>query len=74
MKIPGFELVKRALPRGLVSGVKRVTTRSRKFEVAWEPGVRRTVADAFREDSAALLAHCGKPRDFWDLDAPGKGR
>ena len=70
MKIPGFELAKKAVPRGLVTGVKNVTTRPRRLEAVWEPAVLRTVADAFREDAAALLEHCGKPPDFWDLDGP----
>jgi hypothetical protein len=68
-KAPGFELARKTLPRGLVTAIKKMTTRVRRFEVAWDPEARSSVADAFRDDAAALLEHCGKPAGFWDLDA-----
>ncbi len=66
-KLPGFEAMKAALPQGMVRTVKGLTTRPVKFEVAWDPTIRQSVSEGFREDSAALLAYCGKPPDFWKL-------
>jgi len=67
-RVPGLERVKHLVPRLAVEAAKRLFGRRETFEVKWDAATLRSVAEEYREDAAQLLAHCGKPPDYWVLD------
>ncbi len=67
--LPGFALAQKITPEGLRTALKtRVLSRPVQAVAPLSETTRRTLVDALRPDAAALLAWCGKPADFWDLD------
>jgi len=63
--VPALEKLKGLVPRSL----RRTLTTQEKFEVEWDPDVRAQIAASFRPGAGKLLSYCGKPLDFWDLEA-----
>jgi hypothetical protein len=67
---PLIAILKRLTPKGLRTTVKRRLLSGSAKEVAtMSPAVRAETLAAVRDDALALLAHCGKPADFWPLRA-----
>lgn len=65
---PLTALFKRLTPKGLRSAVKRRLLSGSARDVAvMSPAVRAETLAAVRDDALTLLAHCGKPADFWPL-------
>lgn len=69
-RVPAAGRIAELLPDKLVATAKRLLARPEKYtaEANWSAMQLRAVCDLFREDSRALLRHCGKPSDFWDLE------
>ena len=67
-RLPGFALMKALVPSGLRRAAK---TRYFSDQVQGLPdfsdGTRAELLKVVRPDAEALLAACGKPRDFWAL-------
>ena len=68
-RLPGLTAVAKAF----LSAETRMALRTRFFSRSAKeaatllPGTRAWLADQLRDDSAAFLAHAGKPADFWSL-------
>ncbi|MEM1340769.1 MAG: sulfotransferase domain-containing protein [Pseudomonadota bacterium] len=68
-KLPGLEaLAGRVLPAEARMALRdRFFSRSARDVSDLSTATRAELVDALREDSAAFLAHAGKPTDFWKL-------
>ena len=55
-----------ALPSGAQAFLNRKLRVPGDFRPKWTGEARRWAADQLAEDSARILAHAGKPPDFWD--------
>lgn len=66
--VPGLDRLKQVVPEVALDTARRLFTQEFRPVVDWEPDVLRAVHTHFVEDSAQLLAHCGKPAEFWTLD------
>jgi len=64
---PTFRLLRRALPERLRIQVRKSLVFREVAKPVWTPELRRLVLDELRDDSHALLAHCGRPPSFWKL-------
>lgn len=60
-------LAKRILPKEMTRAVKNRLLSRPATEVRLPPALEAELADQLRPDARALLAHCGKPEDFWNL-------
>jgi len=60
-----LERLKSIFPAGVIQAGKLMITRKEDLSVQWDPKVRDSVIERFREDSRELLRYCGKPPDFW---------
>ncbi len=77
---PLFLGVYRAMPYGSQRHARKALLKffnqSRRFigrnveAPVWTDESRKWAANYYREDAAAFLEFYGKPRDYWDLDAP----
>lgn len=65
-RLPAMAALKRTLPATLRKAVKdRLLSKPAEAAAAPSPATLAALRDAVREDAALLLAHCGKPADFW---------
>lgn len=60
-------LLRRAVPEQARDQLKSMFTTTYHYAPNWDPGLRAEVEAKYREWSAPLLAHCGKPADFWSI-------
>jgi hypothetical protein len=58
-------MLRRAVPEQARDTLKAVFTTSYRYTPNWDEGLRAEVEATYRAWSAPLLAHCGKPADFW---------
>lgn len=65
---PGFAHAKRLLPAAGRHALKRRVLFQRMARPVWDPAVRAGVLDELGDDCRRLLAECGRPASFWDLD------
>ena len=66
--VPGLGALARLIPRGARHWVKdRLLSRPVTTRPEFSPQVRADLLAKLAPDAAALLAHCAKPADFWDL-------
>lgn len=68
-QLPGMTHLKQLLPDSTVGLARSVLTRDFDPDPDWDPEALKVVRDHFREDSYNLLNYCGKPREYWSLDA-----
>lgn len=67
--LPFIETIKSLFPQSMIQGVKdAVLTNKVEAPPTFSPAVKAELLAVLRPDARALLAHCGKPLDFWDLD------
>lgn len=70
-RVPGAKALARLLPRDIKRRIKdRLLSRKLDDKPRMSPQVRADLEALLREDSAALLRHCGKPADFWTPGGP----
>lgn len=67
-QVPGFDTLKRLIPKPVVHAAKGMLTKKKQAAAEWDPEILRAVRELYRQDTEALLKHCGKPPDYWDLD------
>lgn len=68
-RLPLMGAAKRLLPQALKTTVReRWLSETVTAAPTLGPEAHRAVLAQIRPDAAALLAHCGKPADFWALD------
>lgn len=67
-RLPGFFTIRNSVPKPIREGAKRLLKRPIDTNLEWDPNVLAWVVDQLRDDSAAFLAHAGKPPTFWDLE------
>ncbi|MEX5730253.1 hypothetical protein Ga0609869_003606 [Rhodovulum iodosum] len=60
-------LAKQVLPKGVTRAVKDRLLSRPAAEMRLPPEIEAELAEELRPDAQALLAHCGKPGDFWAL-------
>lgn len=63
-----YERAKPFIPNALIQLGKAFLTRPERHEFVWDPVIRRRLTEAYADDARRLLAFCGKPPDFWNLD------
>lgn len=67
--LPFIETIKSLFPQSVIQGVKdAVLTNKVEAPPQFSDAVKAEILEVLRPDAQALLAHCGKAPDFWDLD------
>lgn len=66
---PWYEAVRAHLPGVIVEMGKRMLTRQKRYHLRMTTAFRSALIEAYRDDAAHILEYCGKPVDFWNLDA-----
>lgn len=67
-KLPLSRTLRRAFPKTLRTAVKtRILSRSAADRPQFSPRVRADLVDMLRDDSHAILAHMGKPANYWKM-------
>ena len=64
-KIPGFERLRDFAPSGARESLRRILKKPVGDRPEWTPESRAWVLEQLRDDTAAFLAACGKPADYW---------
>ncbi len=67
--MPGFYAIRDSLPKRGRRAMAKVLKRPLEGRPQWDPAVRAWVVERLREDTRKFLEHCGKPADYWPLDA-----
>jgi hypothetical protein len=65
------EAVRSVLPERMIAPLKAMVSTPYRYEANWDPGRLADLQEMYREASAPLLDHCGRPRDFWSYRARG---
>lgn len=63
--LPGVKRMKKIWPASLRRAVKDRLLSRKVGAAAVDPALEREIRALLQEDSAAFLAHCGRPADFW---------
>jgi hypothetical protein len=66
-KLPGFYKIRDCVPKPIREAAKSYLKKPIEGRPKWEPETLAFALEQVRDDSAAFLAHCGKPADYWDL-------
>lgn len=65
--VPGFYSIRDAMPKPIREGAKKLLKKPIEGRPEWDPATLAWAVQQIEEDTAAFLAHCGKPADYWDL-------
>ncbi|HSM05001.1 MAG TPA: sulfotransferase [Longimicrobiales bacterium] len=65
------DAVRTVLPERMIGPLKALVSTPYRYEANWDPARLADLQALYREASAPLLDHMGKPRDFWSYRARG---